>query len=113
VGRIVFTIDRGPVSVPVNFEFTAGEVVFSTDVAKASALESQDVVGFQIDRVDEAVSEGWSVLATGPARRIDDPEEILRLASLELEAWSGGAHHALVGLKPVELTGRVIVHEAD
>jgi transcriptional regulator with XRE-family HTH domain len=113
VGRIIFTIERGPVAVPVNFEFTSGEVLFSTDVAKASVLESRDIVGFEIDRVDDVMSEGWSVLLTGHARRIDDPDEVLRLASLDLEAWTGGERHALVGIRPIELSGRVIVHEAN
>jgi transcriptional regulator with XRE-family HTH domain len=112
VGRIVYSSARGPVALPVNFEYTDGEVVLSTDLSKASALESEAVVGFEIDRVDEAMSEGWSVLVTGRARRIDDPDECVRLASLELEAWAGGARHVLIAIKPDELTGRVIVHRS-
>ena len=77
VGRIVFSSDRGPVAVPVNFEYTDGEIIISTDTVKASALESLGIVGFEIDRVDDAMSESWSVLATGRLRRIDDPDEIL------------------------------------
>ena len=110
VGRIVFSTDRGPVALPVNFEFTGGEVILSTDVAKADLLEAQAVIGFEIDRVDEAFSEGWSVLVSGPAHRVDDPDELLRLSSLDLEAWAGGERHALVKITPVTVTGRVIVH---
>ncbi|HVB92393.1 MAG TPA: pyridoxamine 5'-phosphate oxidase family protein [Acidimicrobiales bacterium] len=110
VGRVVFSSPRGPVALPVNFEFTEGEVVFSTDEDKASSLGAAEVVGFEIDRVDEAVSEGWSVLVTGRCRHIEDPEEVQRLASLDLESWAGGDRHALVGIRPDELTGRVIVH---
>ena len=112
VGRIVYTIRRGPVALPVNFEFTGGEVIISTDVLQASRLEDQPVVGFEIDRVDDALSEGWSVVVTGKARLIDDPEEIVRLSSLDLEAWAGGARHALIGIAPAEITGRVIVHSS-
>jgi hypothetical protein len=97
---------------PVNFEYTDGEVVLSTDVSKASALESEEVVGFKIDRVDEAMSEGWSVLVTGRTRRIDDPDECVRLASLDLEAWAGCARHVLIAIKSDELTGHVIVHRS-
>ena len=110
VGRIVFSTERGPVALPVNFEFTGGEVILSTDVAKADLLETQSVIGFEIDRVDEAFSEGWSVLVSGPAHRVDDPDELLRLSSLDLEAWAGGDRHALVKITPVTVTGRVIVH---
>jgi len=111
VGRIVFSSPRGPVALPVNFEFSEDQIVFSTDDAKAGALGSGDTVGFEIDRVDEALSEGWSVLVTGRCRRIGDPDEVQRLSSLDLESWAGGDHHVLVALSPDEITGRVIVHE--
>ncbi len=111
VGRIVFSTGRGPVALPVNFEFTDDQIVFSTDDEKASALSSGSTIGFEIDRVDEALSEGWSVLVTGHCRRIADPEEVQRLSSLDLEAWAGGDRHALLAISPTETTGRVIVHE--
>jgi nitroimidazol reductase NimA-like FMN-containing flavoprotein (pyridoxamine 5'-phosphate oxidase superfamily) len=110
IGRVVFWTDRGPVALPVNFEYSDGTVIISTDLAKAHVLEAQSTIGFEVDRVDDVLSEGWSVLVTGSARRIDDPDEILALASLDLESWAGGARHALVAIGPTEVTGRVIVH---
>ena len=111
MGRLVFATERGPVAIPVNYEFTEGQVVFSTDDAKAAALSNGATVGFEIDRVEEGVSEGWSVLVTGPCRLVADPEEAQRLSSIDLEAWAGGDRHSLVAIAPVETTGRVIVHE--
>lgn len=111
VGRLVFAADRGPVALPVNYEFTEGQIVFSTDDAKAAMLASGDTVGFEIDRVDEALSEGWSVLVTGRCRRVEDPDEVQRLSSLDLEAWAGGDRHTLVAIELGQTTGRVIVHE--
>jgi hypothetical protein len=61
VGRIVFSMERGPIALPVNFEFTEGKVILSTDLAKSDLLEALPVVGFEIDRIDETLSEGWSV----------------------------------------------------
>ena len=75
-------------------------------------LGSEKTVGFEIDRVDEAQSEGWSVLVTGPCRHVDDPAEVQRLASLDLEAWAGGDRHRLMAIRPTKTTGRVIVHES-
>jgi hypothetical protein len=43
---------------------------------------------------------------------VDDPDELHRLAALELEPWAGGARRTLVRITPTQLTGRVIVHEA-
>ncbi len=113
MGRLVFSSARGPVALPVNYEFTEDQIVFSTDDAKAAALGSDESIGFEIDRVDEALSEGWSVLVTGRCRRIEDAEEARRLSSLDLEAWAGGDRHALLAIVPTEVTGRVIVHEWD
>jgi nitroimidazol reductase NimA-like FMN-containing flavoprotein (pyridoxamine 5'-phosphate oxidase superfamily) len=112
VGRIVFSTQRGPVALPVNFEFTEDQIVFSTDDEKASALSSGSTIGFEIDRADETLSEGWSVLVTGTCRRITDPEDVQRLSSLDLEAWAGGDRHALIAITPTETTGRVIVHSS-
>ena len=110
VGRVVYSTDRGPVALPVNFRFAEGSIVLSTDLAKAHHLERQAVVGFEIDRVDDAMSEGWSVLVSGRARRVDDPDEVVRFSSLDLEPWAGGPRHALVKITPETVTGRVIVH---
>jgi hypothetical protein len=112
VGRLIYSSDRGPVAVPVNFEYSEDQVIISTDAAKAAALEALGTVGFEIDRIDEAMSEGWSVLVTGPVRRVDDPDEIRQLSSLDLEAWAGGDRHQLIALRPDALSGRVIVHES-
>ena len=112
VGRIVYATARGPVALPVNYEFTEGQVVFSTDDAKASRLTEADRVGFEIDRVDDVLSEGWSVLVTGSCRRVDEPDEVQRLSSLGLEPWAGGDRHELIAITPTEITGRVIVHES-
>jgi len=108
VGRVVFLSGRGPVAHPVNFAVSDGDVIVSTTVAQAEHLEEQELVSFEIDRVDESMSEGWSVLVTGAARRVDDPEEVVALAGLGLEPWAGGPRHALVRIHPDEMTGRVI-----
>jgi nitroimidazol reductase NimA-like FMN-containing flavoprotein (pyridoxamine 5'-phosphate oxidase superfamily) len=113
IGRVVYSLDRGPVAVPVNFEYVDGRVIISTDLIKANVLEELGIVGFEIDRVDDVLSEGWSVLVTGTARRVDDPDEIVALSSLDLESWAGGDRHALVVIAPKEITGRVIVHRVD
>ena len=64
-GRVVYVTSRGPVAVPVNYEFTNGQVIISTDPDKAERLAKADAVGFEVDHVDETISEGWSVLVTG------------------------------------------------
>jgi transcriptional regulator with XRE-family HTH domain len=112
VGRVVLVTERGPVAHPVNFAACDGDVIVSTSVEHAAQLEAQPCVSFQIDRVDEPMGEGWSVLVTGSARRVDDPDEVLMLAGLGLAPWAGGVRHALVRIHPDETTGRVIAQAA-
>ena len=101
-------MERGPIAHPLNFAVSDGDVIISTTTAFAARLEAHDTVSFQIDRVDESMGEGWSVLVTGTARRVDDPDELLALAGLGLTPWAGGPRHAMVRIHPEETTGRVI-----
>jgi nitroimidazol reductase NimA-like FMN-containing flavoprotein (pyridoxamine 5'-phosphate oxidase superfamily) len=96
----------------VNYEYTEGQIVISTDPEKATWLEGLRIVGFEVDRVDAGLSEGWSVVVTGEVRIVDDPDERQRLLSLGLALWKDGGEHNLVAITPTEITGRVIVHHA-
>ena len=111
-GRLIYARARGPIAIPVNYEYTDGQIVISTDPDKATWLDGLQVVGFEVDRVDEGLSEGWSVLVTGIIRSVSDPDEHQRLSSVGLDSWSDGGVHVLVAITPTEITGRVIVHRA-
>ena len=108
VGRVVFESRRGTVAHPMNYALSEGDVVVSTTAEQASSLAGQARVSFQIDRVDESMSEGWSVLVTGPVHLVDDPDEVVALAALGLVPWAGGERHTLIRIRPDEITGRLI-----
>jgi hypothetical protein len=107
IGRIVLSTGPGPVAFPVNFVFADGTVIFRTSDAMVASITG--VVAFEVDHIDETMSEGWSVLVRGHARLIEQPTERLAIARLALEPWAGGARLNLIGITPFELTGRVIV----
>jgi Pyridoxamine 5'-phosphate oxidase len=65
-------------------------------------------VSFDIDQLDEALAEGWSVLLTGTASVIIEPEELRRVSSLGIEPWAGGDRQVYVRLRVHQITGRVI-----
>jgi nitroimidazol reductase NimA-like FMN-containing flavoprotein (pyridoxamine 5'-phosphate oxidase superfamily) len=109
VGRVVFSTERGPVALPVNFAYESGYVVFSTDESMASAIRAEHLIGFEVDRIDEAMSGGWSVMVTGRAQFVERAEVRQRLGSLHVEAWAGGRRDTLVRIEPDALSGRVIV----
>jgi len=112
VGRFVFVAEQGPVALPVNFRFLDGAVVFRTRGAGLLAVAVGTTVGFEVDRIDDAMSEGWSVLVTGHAHRVDDPAELARLADLGLEPWPGGRRRAIIRIEPASISGRSIRQHA-
>lgn len=107
IGRIVLSTGSGPVAFPVNFLFADGTIVFRTSDAMTTHISG--IVAFEVDHIDEAMSGGWSVLVRGHARIIEDPDERLALARLEIDPWAGGPRLNLVVIAPFEMTGRVIV----
>ena len=67
---------RGPVALPVNFRMFGDDVVFRT--AALSSVRSATHggrVGFEVDHIDDAMREGWSVLVTGYALELRDVEQ--------------------------------------
>jgi nitroimidazol reductase NimA-like FMN-containing flavoprotein (pyridoxamine 5'-phosphate oxidase superfamily) len=109
VGRFLYTSDRGPVAVPVNFAMLGDDVVFRTPAGGAVAdATAQDKVSFDVDHIDDALSEGWSVLVSGKARVLTDPAEVQQAAALDIQPWPGGDRNAYVRLAPAEITGRRI-----
>jgi nitroimidazol reductase NimA-like FMN-containing flavoprotein (pyridoxamine 5'-phosphate oxidase superfamily) len=109
VGRIVFSTEKGPVAFPVNFVSQEGDVLFRTDDSVATAIEKERIVSFEVDRIDEAMSEGWSVLATGAPSRVEDTKKHRELVALDIEPWAGGARNVFIRIATAELSGRVIV----
>jgi nitroimidazol reductase NimA-like FMN-containing flavoprotein (pyridoxamine 5'-phosphate oxidase superfamily) len=109
VGRFVFLAEQGPVAFPVNFRVADGDVVFRTRTEGALAAAAGTTVSFEADHIDEAMSEGWSVLITGRARLIDQPAELEKIIDLEdIEPWPGGRREALMRIETATISGRRI-----
>ena len=109
VGRVVFSDERGPVALPVNFRMLAGTVVFRTepDSGLLSNLPNREI-SFEVDHLDEALTEGWSVLLSGDGRAVVDPSEYEQVESLGIAPWAGGRRDTYVVLAPIQVTGRRI-----
>ena len=109
VGRLVFSDQRGPTALPVNFRVLEGDIVFRTEPG-AAFLDNlaKGEVSFEVDHLDEALTEGWSVLLTGESHVIVDPSEMDSAQSLSITPWAGGDRDAYVRLVPRKITGRRI-----
>jgi transcriptional regulator with XRE-family HTH domain len=114
VGRFLYVADRGPVAVPVNYAMLGRDIVFRTDdQTGAAGAIGLPKVSFDVDHIDDALSEGWSVLVSGTADILTRPEDLSAAAGLGIEPWAGGQRETYMRLTPEEITGRRIRIEAE
>jgi nitroimidazol reductase NimA-like FMN-containing flavoprotein (pyridoxamine 5'-phosphate oxidase superfamily) len=108
IGRVVFVSERGPTALPVNFATTAGDILFRT--AAGSVLEHADGqrVGFEVDHIDDAMKEGWSVLVTGGLHQVTDEDELTEARGLQVEPWAGEGRDTYLRVQIEEVSGRRI-----
>lgn len=108
VGRLGVTdADGQPLIVPVNYRMDGDAVVIRADpdsLIARRALERR--VAFEVDDVDAAWQEGWSVLIRGTARRVSDVVELARLRRLQLRPWAPGERTLYLRIDPELVTGR-------
>lgn len=113
VGRIALTTPDGPQVVPVNYHVLDGSVLYRTTVHSLPARAVGTKVAFEVDRLDEAFSSGWSVLVTGSAQAVTEPEAIEWLGKhADPKPWAGGPRDTWVRISPRRITGRQ-VHTVD
>ena len=108
VGRIGLSTPGGPVIFPVNYVLADGAIVFRTlPYGVIAANAHQAVVAFEVDSLDEAMKEGWSVLAVGTSRRIEDPDEVRHIKhDWDLQSWADGQRNLYFRIDWTELGGR-------
>ncbi|WP_406835176.1 helix-turn-helix domain-containing protein [Streptomyces sp. AHU1] len=110
VGRLSVSTELGPVIVPVNYSIVDDAIVFRTARGATPSLASGCIVAFEVDRVDDTFSQGWSVVTRGYAHTVTDSDEEHRLAEQAYsKPWSGGQRDMWVRIEPYAVTGRRIV----
>jgi hypothetical protein len=109
VGRAVFVSDRGPVARPVNYRMLDADIVFRAEADSTLVPPAGgDQAAFEVDHLDEALTEGWSVLVTGRREVITDPEQAEAARALGIVPWAGGKRDTYVRIVPGQMTGRRI-----
>jgi transcriptional regulator with XRE-family HTH domain len=110
IGRFLFDEPgRGPVAVPVNFRMDGDDVIFRTTAEGGitGGLHGEPV-SFDVDHLDNALGEGWSVLLSGTASVVTDPAGLDRAKALGIEPWAGGDRQTYVRIAVTQVTGRRI-----
>ena len=109
IGRVGFSSANGIMMLPVNFAVTGKGIIFRTAPDTLLASYANGQVSFEVDHLDEALREGWSVLVQGHAHEVVDEREVKRLqVGTHLEPWAGGARDVYVRIAPSEISGRRI-----
>jgi transcriptional regulator with XRE-family HTH domain len=109
VGRIAFGTASGPVVLPVNFAVVAGSIVIRTGQGTLIEGHAYSQVAFEVDHIDDALCQGWSVLVRGPAHRVVHQAELRRLRQdAAIWPWPGGDGDVYVRIVPDKITGRRI-----
>jgi transcriptional regulator with XRE-family HTH domain len=108
VGRLAVSASDGhPAVVLVNYEVIDDAIVFRTAPGPVTAAAAHKEVAFEVDHVDDALSQGWSVLAVGPASIVTDRDAVRRLVQdAHTEPWAGGEREMWMSIRPTSLTGR-------
>lgn len=109
VGRVAWAASSGVVVVlPVNFLLDAETIVFSTGPGdKLAAVRAGKPLTFEVDDVERATRTGWSVLVTGTADIVEDPDQIRRIEQ-HLDTWAPGPCRSFVRLPVQQITGRFL-----
>ncbi|WP_434091472.1 pyridoxamine 5'-phosphate oxidase family protein [Streptomyces bluensis] len=110
LGRIVFTLHALPTIRPVNHVLDDGDIVIRTHegAALTSYARQTDgpgvVVAYEADAIDPDTHLGWSVVVTGYAHLVTDPQDLARYQDL-LHPWVKQTMDYAVRIRPDLVTG--------
>jgi nitroimidazol reductase NimA-like FMN-containing flavoprotein (pyridoxamine 5'-phosphate oxidase superfamily) len=109
IGRVGFASADGIMMLPVNFAIAGKTIIFRTAPDTLLAVYADGQLSFEVDRLDEALHTGWSVLVHGHAHTVTDEREVKRLEDrTHLEPWAAGARDVYVRIAPTRISGRCI-----
>jgi nitroimidazol reductase NimA-like FMN-containing flavoprotein (pyridoxamine 5'-phosphate oxidase superfamily) len=112
LGRIVFTHHAMPAVRPVNHVVDGHTIVIRSHlgaaIAGSAATEDGTVVCYEADDIDVERHTGWSVIATGTARLVHDPDVIARYEQ-QLVPWVERSMDYFIAITPRIITGLRLV----
>lgn len=109
LGRVVFAERAMPAVRPVNHVVDEdGCVIIRTHLGAAVLTALGEVVAYEADAIDPRTRLGWSVVVTGIARRVSDPEQTARYEQL-VRPWVDTEMDQVIRIKPELITGYALV----
>jgi uncharacterized protein len=110
VGRVAWQGSDGLQILPVTYVYYDGSILFRTAPnSPLSELSGSADVVFEIDEIDQRNHRGWSVVASGRAEAVDEPQEVTRLLTeAGVVPWAPGDRNMLIQITPQKVTGRTV-----
>lgn len=114
VGRLVYAVPSEPPGiVPVSYVLDGPEgqeavVIRTTHGSRLGRTAPGTTVSFEVDEIRASTHEGWSVVASGVAEQVSDPEEVRRVGE-RLEAWAPGFKDLFLRVPLEKVSGRRLV----
>ncbi|WP_067570368.1 pyridoxamine 5'-phosphate oxidase family protein [Nocardia acidivorans] len=109
-GRIVFSRRGVPIIRPVNHIVEADAVVVRAHLGASLLRGDGQIVAYEADDFDEHTRRGWSVIVTGVARVVMDPEQVQRYETL-LDSWINMPMDHVIRIETEIVTGLELVDE--
>lgn len=107
LGRVVFTMKALPAIRPVNHVIDGQVIVIRSHLGSAitgHASGDGAVVCYEADDIDPVRRTGWSVIATGIARLVTDPDAVARYQQA-LEPWVAQSMDQVIAVTLGTITG--------
>ena len=107
LGRLGITSGALPTILPVNY-WSDGESIYvrTSPGSKLDAALRDAVVAFEIDEVDAIEHAGWSVVVTGVAREVTDPDELATARAAPLARWAPSPDGHVIAISTEMVSGR-------
>jgi nitroimidazol reductase NimA-like FMN-containing flavoprotein (pyridoxamine 5'-phosphate oxidase superfamily) len=107
VGRIGLSVDAMPVILPMSFAMLDDDVVIRASWGdKLDAAVHDRVVCFEADGQESPDGDGWSVLVTGRAEIIRNPQVLERAGRLPLRPWPTRLNDRFIRIPAEVVSGR-------
>jgi nitroimidazol reductase NimA-like FMN-containing flavoprotein (pyridoxamine 5'-phosphate oxidase superfamily) len=113
VGRLGITAGALPTVLPINFRLIDDKVYFRTGSgSKLRAATDNAVVAFEVDDMDPLWHSGWSVVVTGVAREVTDPDRLSELEAANIPRWTPNHADRVIQVSTEMVSGRRLPHTA-
>ncbi|WP_299446254.1 pyridoxamine 5'-phosphate oxidase family protein [uncultured Phycicoccus sp.] len=105
-GRLGVIVDERPEIFPVNHIVDHGSIVFRSAAGTKVAAAVGSRVVFEVDGYDLTAGRAWSVMVSGPARKVTDTDDLIDVMQAPLDPWHQGAKPHFVRIVTESVTGR-------